>query len=102
MKQENELVLDLIKEVGIHRLCDLDGCICSGFTVRNVTVDIACGKGRGRGIWVYSNSMDYDMNEGWLEPILAEVLRQAEALGDGRGPFKTYLRPWKREDDIDG
>ena len=58
MRSEPELVLDLIKEVGVCRLGNWDGCCCSGFSVRNVNVDISCGKGRNRGIWIHAYPVD--------------------------------------------
>lgn len=95
-ESEDRQVLDLIKEVTIYRLGNWDGCSCSHFSVRNVNVDISCGKGRDRGIFVHSNSMDYDDVE-LLRPIAEEVKRQVEEC-DGRGPISFYLQKWKRSD----
>lgn len=92
MKSEEELVLELIKEVGIKRLGNWDGCACSWFSVRNVNVDISCGKGGDRGIWVHSRSMDYDDSE-LLRPIAEEVKCQVEQ-SDRRGPIQFYLHEW--------
>jgi hypothetical protein len=58
-KTEPERVLDVIKEVGIHRLANLDGCICCSFEIRNVRVEVCCGKGGERGCRLSSRSLDY-------------------------------------------
>lgn len=93
---EPDMILSLIQQVGVWRLSNSDGCMCGGFTLRNVKVDIACGKGRKRAIWVSSNSMDYTKNDETLRPIADEVARQVED-GDGRGKMAIHLREWSRE-----
>ncbi len=84
-KTEPELVLELIKEIGVSRLGNWDGCECSSFSIRNVTVDISCGKGQKRGILISSNSMDYE-DEGLLYPIGEDVKQQVESSSH-RGPI---------------
>lgn len=90
MKSETEMVVDLIRDVGVGRLGNFDGCICCEFKVRNVLVEISCGKGLDRGIWVSSGSMDYGDNlDGkadieLLKPIAEEVQRQVQG-SDMRG-----------------
>lgn len=100
-KSEPQRVLDVIKEMGIHRLANLDGCICSGFEIRNVEIDISCGRGRDRGCWVSSRSMDYPEDEVELAKILAavgeEVRRQIDDLHDGRGPMSVHYRKWSKD-----
>lgn len=91
-KSEPEKVVDLIKEVGIHRLGRLDGCLCCFFSVRNVDIQIACGKGSERGVSVGSGSMDYEGDVEMLRPIAEEVRRQCEELDDGRGDMPIRLQ----------
>lgn len=98
---EPEKVAALIKEVGCWRLGNWDGCCCSRFSVRNVDVDISCGKGRDQGVWISSASMDYgEIEHGdpeLLRPIMSEVVRQlAEQSGRG-GKFAEHFHPWTRE-----
>lgn len=95
---ECDTVLALVKSLGIWRLGNLDGCCCSRFSLRNVDVDIACGKGRKRGVYVSSASMDYDDPE-LLRPIAEEVRQQLEEC-DHRGPAPIHLREWSRELDL--
>lgn len=87
------LVIGLIKEVGVERLSQFDGCSCGGFSVRNVDVDICCGKGRDRGVWVSSGSGDYTDADAHLRAIADEVASQVEAA-DGRGPMPRHARKW--------
>lgn len=96
MKSEPELVLELIREVGVHRLANWDGCICSHFSIRNVNVDMSCGKGRDRGLWIESRSGDYENgdHDALLRPIAEEVVRQAAT--DGRGPMPIHFHEWKK------
>jgi hypothetical protein len=86
---EPEKVLTIIKEIECWRLGNWDGCLCSRFSIRNVDVEISCGKGRDRGIWVSSASLDY-MDVKLLHPIAEEVQRQVEG-GDHRGHAPIYL-----------
>jgi hypothetical protein len=94
---EPEMVLAIIKEIGIWRLGNCDGCMCSNFSLRNVNVDISCGKGTDRAVRVYSVSGDYyGEHDELLRPIAEEVKRQVEA-SDHRGPIPIYFEEWKRE-----
>jgi hypothetical protein len=90
-KTEPQRVTDLIREVGLHRLGNLDGCICCNFSIRNVDVEISCGKGGERGIKVSSASMDYENGTSELKTIADEVHRQALLLEDGRGPLPITI-----------
>ena len=95
---EPEKVLALIKALGIWRLGNLDGCCCSNFIIRGVGIDIACGKGRNRGVFVFNHSMDYEdyKDPELLRPIAEEVKHQLEEC-DGRGPAPICLREWSHE-----
>jgi hypothetical protein len=42
-----DMVVSIIREVGIERLCEFDGCLCSHFSLRNVDVHISCYKNSG-------------------------------------------------------
>jgi hypothetical protein len=85
-------VVALIRDVGIQRLGLWDGCPCSSFSVRNVDVDISCGRGRVIGVWISSKSCDYMDTEN-LKPIGEEVARQLEEESS-RGPFPIHYREW--------
>ena len=89
--KEPQQVLEIIKQLGIWRLGNLDGCCCSRFSVRNVDVEISCGKGGPRCVRVSSPSLDYMAVE-LLRPIAEEVKRQLEEC-DGRGPAPIELGP---------
>jgi hypothetical protein len=93
---EPDMVLAIIKELGIYRLGNCDGCVCSSFSLRNVHVDISCGKGTDRAVRVYSYSGDYDEDhDRLLKPIAQEVQRQVEEA-DMRGPAPIIFQPWER------
>lgn len=92
---EPEKVVAILKEVGVWRLANWDGCICSRFSIRNVDVKISCGKGQKRGVWVSSPSMTYCSHENWgdglsLEPIAEEMQRQMQEC-DLRGPITVHI-----------
>jgi len=95
--QESELrrVTHLIKEVGIENLGYFDGCCCSHFAVRNVHVDISCGKGGEQAIRVWSNSMDYD-DKTLLAPIMDEVYSQVVEKSGRSGDFVRLFEEYKR------
>lgn len=94
-------VIDLLREVRVGRLGGFDGCTCCHFKVLDVDIDVACGKGRNRGIWVFSHSMDfydseYKPREDMLRPIAEEVAKQVQEA-DSRGPVPIYCREWNKE-----
>lgn len=97
---EPEKVLALVKEVKVWRLSNAAGCICGGFEIRNVHVDICCGKGRDRAVYVWSHSLDYPEEdaEKMLGPIGKEVAQQVEA-SDLRGPIPIRLHEWRKDID---
>jgi hypothetical protein len=93
-------VIKLLQEVGVPRLSAWDGCTCGTFEVRRVKIDVSCGKGRERGVWVSSHSCDftdseYKPNEHQLRPIGDEVARQVSE-GDQRGPVPVHIGEWQR------
>jgi hypothetical protein len=99
---EPEKVLAIIKEVGTWRLANFDGCVCSSFSIRNVEVDISCGKGRDRAVRVYSCSFDYEENhDELLRPIAEELKRQIEESCH-RGLIPISFKPWKQGEKIHG
>lgn len=92
--KEPQRVVALIREVECWRLGNWDGCCCSDFTVRNVKVDISCGKGRKQAVWVSSSSMDYE-DKSLLQPIMDEVIRQVSEQSGCSRPFAQHLEEWK-------
>lgn len=92
---EPEKVVAIISEVQCRKLGNWDGCCCSNFSIRNVNVDISCGKGREQAVWVSSASGDYE-DQSLLKPIMAEVIRQVTEQSARRGTFAQYFEPWKR------
>jgi hypothetical protein len=94
--QEHEMVLAIVKEVEVWRLGHFDGCCCCWFRVRDVQIDVSCGKGSERAVRVYSQSDDYwnenskSPNEVFLRPIAEEVARQVE-MSDHRGPLPLHF-----------
>jgi hypothetical protein len=81
---EPEKVVAIIKEVGAWRLGNWDGCTCSHFSIRNVQIDVGCGKGSPRNVHVSSRSGDYDGENAALRMIGEEVARQVQEADDGR------------------
>lgn len=97
---EPEKVLAIIKEVGLWRLADWEGCCCSSFSIRNVHVDISCGTGRPQAVWMHSSSMDYPEDgdhDKLLQPIMDEVVRQLDEQSGRGGTFSQYFKPWVNE-----
>lgn len=70
--REVGLVVDLIRQVGVSMLCSRDGCTCGGFAVRNIEVEISCGKGEDRGVRVFSKHFDYEGLQDRLLPVARE------------------------------
>lgn len=92
-KQRVEPVLALIKREGVQGLGFWDGCACCHFSVRGVKVEVGCGKGSQRAVWVSSRSCDFADGDPALRPIAEEVARQVEDA-DGRGKMAIYLTPF--------
>lgn len=97
---ENLRVVRILQEIGADVLGNFDGCCCCGFKIRNVEIDISCGKGRDRGLWIYSPSLDYwdgksenGSEEELLRPIAEEVQRQVQN-SDMRGPLPIHYHEW--------
>lgn len=87
-------VVAILQDVGCWRLGTWDGCCCSSFTVRNVNVDISCGKGREQAVWISSQSLDYHNNPQALVPIMDEVIRQLMEQSGRGGTFTRYFEPY--------
>lgn len=88
---ETEKVVAIVRKVGCWRLGNWDGCCCSRFSVRNVDVEISCGKGREQAVWVSSKSLDY-IDAAFLKPIMAEVIRQVTEQSGRGGVFAEYVQ----------
>ena len=88
---EAEKVVAIVREVECWRLGNWDGCCCSRFSVRDVDIDISCGKdGEQRGVRVSSRSGDYtDVEQ--LRPIAEEIVRQLAEQSGRAGPFAQRL-----------
>jgi hypothetical protein len=95
---EHQRVVEVISDAEVARLANFDGCICSRFSVRNVDIEIGCGKGGKRGVFISSPSLDYwdgesadDCDPELLRPIAEEIVRQlAGGDWDGRGPLPIF------------
>ncbi len=87
---ESEKVVALIKEIECWRLGNWDGCCCSRFSLRNVDVDISCGKGGEQAVWVSCPSLDYGDIE-LLRPIMDEVIRQVTEQSGRGAKFAQYI-----------
>lgn len=98
MIDDIQQVLDILKEMTIYRLSLCDGCMCGGFELRGITVQISCGKGGRRAVWVSpDHNGDFEDEDPLLTPILKEVISQVMEA-DGRGEMSGFLHPWNRED----
>lgn len=96
---EPEKVVALIREVECWRLGNWDGCCCCHFSIRDVEVDISCGKGREQAVWIHSTSCEYPEAEATtlLAPVMDEIVRQLTELSAGRGgQFAKYFYEWKQ------
>lgn len=87
---ETEKVVALIRGIECFRLGNWDGCCCSHFSVRNVLVDICCGKGGEQAVRVSSASMDY-RDEELLRPVMTEVIRQVTEQSGRSGKFAEHI-----------
>jgi len=104
---EPEKVLVLIKNIGVWRLGNCDGCMCCRFSLRNVDINVCCGKGGDRGVTISSRSLDYwdgvssnGNDTKMLRPIAEEIARQVEE-GDSRGPCPVrFDKDTKNEIDL--
>ena len=100
---EPEKIVAIIKEVECWRLGNWGGCCCSHFSIRNVDIDISCGKGREQAVWIGSPSMDYwngvsknGNDENLLRPIMEEVVRQLTEQSGRGGTFAQYFHKWEK------
>ena len=81
----------LISAIGCSRLGNWDGCVCCKFSIRNVDVEIACGKGaKPQGVRVSTTHMDYT-NRAMLEMIAETIVAQLEASSSRSGPWPVTL-----------
>lgn len=87
---ETDKVVSIIKDVQCWRLGKWDGCCCSHFSIREVEVDIACGKGKEQSVTVRSGSSDFP-DENSLRPIMDEVIRQVTEQSGRSGEFKQII-----------
>lgn len=93
MSQEADDVISIVDEVGLYRLAGSDGCACGRFIVRGLEVEIGCGKGDRRGVWVSSRHMDWsddDASRARVGQAVAQIVKDT----DERGPIPVYLSSW--------
>lgn len=81
---------ELIKEIGIRRLCGPDGCLCMCCHIQGISVDIYCRKPDGAmnipkpdfsGIKVRVHSKALDLNGDDLREVASEVCHQLAGEG---------------------
>ena len=95
---ETEKVVTIIKEVQCWRLGNWDGCVCSNFSIRNVDIEISCGKSAAeQAVKISSRSMDY-LEESALRPIADEVFAQVTEQANRSRPFKVIILSAKSEE----
>lgn len=76
--------VSLLQDVGIGRIADFDGCLCSAMEIKGVHIDVACRKSGASGdfcgmlVRVYSNHMDVLPDD--LRVVALEVTRQLRKL----------------------
>lgn len=87
---EPQKVAAIIRELGCWRLGDWSGCVCSSFSIRNVSVDIACGKGRDQAVYVWSYSLEYQ-DKTLLRPIMDEIIAQLTEQSGRSRKFAEYF-----------
>lgn len=97
--------IELVREIGIYGLGGNDGCPCTDFAVRNISVHVSCHKSE-QTVRIYSHHADFDdgsyrTDTALFEPLAEEVLRQVDAYygagGEYAAGFKVLYRSW--EDD---
>ncbi len=87
-------VVALLKENKLWRLANWDGCCCGNFKIRDVEIDVSCGKGRAQAVWISSNSINYE-DKRLLHPIMEEVISQLLEDSGRSGDFAEYFEEWK-------
>jgi hypothetical protein len=86
-KSMSQIVIDVLRQVGVYRLCYSDGCRCGSFSIYGVDVRLECGKGIGgpQGVHVSSGSIDWPASE--MQIVGEEVARQWADLNGGDWPI---------------
>jgi hypothetical protein len=86
----SEAAVALLKQVGIARIANFDGCLCSSSRIKGVDIDTACRKSSGSRdfhgllIRIYSPSLDVMPDD--LRMVAEETVSQMRAL-DERSPM---------------
>ena len=77
---------DIIRDIGLNRLCFFDGCLCGSCALRGVSVDISCRKSSGSpgkgGHMVRVHSAHLDSSPEELLAVAEEVVRQLRIEDD--------------------
>ena len=97
MDYETNKILNLIKKNPCWELGNWDGCCCCDFSIRDVNFQISCGKGREKGVWVWSDNGDYHQSDedhdNLLRPIAEEISAQCKECSTRSGDFPIHLFP---------
>jgi hypothetical protein len=88
---EPSKVIAIIRDVGCWRLGHWDGCCCSHFSVRDVTIEISCGKGAEQAVWVYSASSEWSGRSADLRAIASVVLDELRINSGRSDNWVVYL-----------
>ena len=98
------IVLDILRKIGIDRLGYWDGCCCGEFHIHGVNIDVACGKGRNKGVYIsarYDDFCDPDTgktDENLLQPVADEVVAQLEEKSSRAKVWPVHFRAWEKSD----
>lgn len=95
----SKAAIDLLKEVGIYRLIDFDGCLCGGCEIQGISIDISCRKSsggfkfsedfHGTTVRVHSRHLDSSFSE--LQEVANEVVGLLKSEAGERGEIGVRL-----------
>lgn len=97
---DGEQAAKLIDEVGIHRLCHFDGCLCGSCQIQGVEIDILCRKStaslgfNGLTVRVHSRSASADPES--LKPVAISATREMRRL-DGWSPIRLRYCSYEQD-----
>lgn len=91
--------IELLREVGIYRLCGTEGCLCMSCEIQGISIDVSCRKSNGSrieelpefyGTVIRVSSHHLDSNAAELQLVADEVKAQLESNG---GEFVIKITP---------